>query len=81
MGKEKPRHNPYKKQNCYGKECLCCETIEIDGVEKKYCHRYGTRGTKICNGNPYNCCKVKYHIAASRSDTQKINNVEPKGLI
>lgn len=28
-----------------------------------------------CGGNPHNCYKVKYQILASRSDTQKNNNI------
>ena len=26
-----------------------------------------------CQGNPHNCCKVRYQILASKSDRQKIN--------
>ena len=77
MGKGKPRHNPYKKQNNYSNNCWMCETIEnFNGEEIKWCMRYGTRAVKICGGNPHNCSKVLYRIAASRSDIQKANNVE-----
>ena len=75
MGKGKPRHNPNKKQNNYPSDCWMYE-----GEEVKWCRRYGTRGVKICGGNPHNCSKVLYRIAASRSDIQKMNDVEPIGL-
>ena len=81
MGKGKPRHNPNKKQNNYPSDCWMYETGEdSNGEEVKWCIRYGTRGVKICGGNPHNCSKVLYRIAASRSDIQKANDVEPIGL-
>lgn len=69
MGKNKPRYNPNKPQNKYGKYCqwyeehnnfACCE-----------------RGWDVmkCKGNPYNCVKVKYQILASRSDKQKNDGI------
>ena len=73
MGKGKPRHDPHKKNNI-GSECWYCEDIG----HIKWCSLYGSSVIKICNGDYHNCCKVKYRIAASRSDIQKQNNVEPK---
>ena len=66
MAVMKQRHNPNKKQNQMGSLCTYYE----HGV----CER-GWDTTK-CGGNPYNCCKVKYQILASRSDIQKNNNVD-----
>lgn len=72
MGRGKPRNNPDKKQNKYGNWCNACE--EVNG--KLYCEAMqGTNDTKICKGNPHNCCKVKYHKEATKSDIRKINNM------
>lgn len=72
MGRGKPRHNPDKKQNKYGNWCDACE--EVNG--KLYCEAmHGTNATKICKGNPHNCCKVKYHKEATKSDIRKINDM------
>lgn len=80
MGKDKPRHNPHKKQHHYlgwlG-ECQYCE-VYYEGNEKHfYCPIYGY-ATEYCKGDPYKCRKALYRLAASRSDVQKNNNVEPK---
>ena len=79
MGKDKPRHNPDKPQNqCnnpFGK-CIFYEEIpQSSGEIVVYCARFGSGSTKICKGDKHNCCKVKYRIAASRSDVQKENEV------
>jgi hypothetical protein len=70
MGKGKPRHNPDKKQNNYGSHCSYYEE------NCTYCEAL-LKSTK-CKGNPYNCIKSLYELAAGRSDIQKINNVQPK---
>ena len=75
MGKDKPRHNPHKKNNI-GSECWYCEDIKLFNNELKWCSLYGSSVINICKGDYHNCCKVRYKIAASRSDIQKINNVE-----
>lgn len=77
MGKGKPRHNPHKKNNI-GSECWHCEDIKFNNEYIKWCSLYGSSAINICKGDYHNCCKVKYRIAASLSDTQKQNNVEPK---
>lgn len=69
MGKNKPRHNPDKKQNkmrdfCqYFEKCasghIACEGLVGDA--------------KVCKGNPHNCIKTFYRRAASRSNTQTNN--------
>jgi hypothetical protein len=69
LSKGKPRHNPNKPQNKYGDWCSYCD--EVNG--KLYCEQ--GKDANICKGNPHNCIKVLYKIAASRSDTQKIDNV------
>ena len=73
MGKGKPRHNPNKPQNKIGKWCCYYEGYN-DRYNDRYWCELGYNITK-CNGNPHNCCKVKYQILASRSDTQKNNEV------
>lgn len=72
MGKGKPRYDPYKEEK-YSRGCWCYESCG-------YCRKYGGRAADICKGNIHMCNKVKYRIAASRSDIQKANDVEPKGL-
>mgnify|MGYP000285691113 CR=1 FL=1 len=67
MGKGKPRQNPDKKQNKYGSFCNYYE----EG--SKYCETL--KDSSICSGNPHNCIKVAYKVAASRSDKQKNNDV------
>lgn len=69
MGKNKPRHNPNKKQNLMGNKCSYYEGNE----KNNWCER-GWDVTK-CQGNPHNCCKVKYQILASRSDKQKNDGI------
>lgn len=69
MGKGKPRHNPNKPQNKTGKWCSYYE-----GYDDIHWCELGYDITK-CNGILHNCCKVKYQILASRSDTQKNNDV------
>ena len=69
MSKGKPRHNLDKPQNKIGKWCSYYE-----GFNDHYWCELGYDITK-CSGNPYNCCKVKYQILASRSDIQKNNNI------
>ena len=62
MGKGKPRHNPDKPANKYGKRCPYWEEY-INGTA-------GCEGSELsekqlkCNGNRHNCVKVKYHTAA-----------------
>lgn len=71
MGKGKPRWYPDKKQNKYGDWCSACEDVN----DKLYCEAHqGTNATDICKGNPHNCCKVKYHKEATKSDIRKIND-------
>lgn len=62
MGKGKPRHNPDKKQNNYGKECQA-----YDGYT---CHGGCSMDIKKCKGNPHNCKKTFYARLASRSNKQ-----------
>lgn len=68
MGKGKPRHDPYKEER-YSRGCLYYESCG-------FCFRYGGRAAEICKGNIHMCSKVKYRIAASRSDIQKANDVD-----
>lgn len=66
MSKGKPRHNPDKPQNRLGSFCSYYEGIG------KYCE--ALRDTTKRDGNPHNCCKVSYQIAASRSDKRKLED-------
>jgi hypothetical protein len=70
VGKGKPRRDPNKKQNLYGSKCSYSEEHNGVGV----CEA-GIGDWNICKGNPHNCVKVLYKIAASRSDKQKLNEV------
>lgn len=62
MGKGKPRHNPDKPANKYGKRCPYWEEY-INGTA-------GCEGSALsekqlkCNGNRHNCVKVDYHKQA-----------------
>ena len=62
MGKGKPRHNPDKPANKYGKRCPYWEEY-INGTA-------GCEGSALsenqlkCNGNRHNCVKVSYHTLA-----------------
>jgi hypothetical protein len=69
MSKCKPRHNPDKRQNRMGRWCSYCD--EVNG--QLFCEQ--GKDANICKGNPHNCVKVLYKIAASRSDKQKLNEV------
>lgn len=69
MDKDKPRHNPDKKQNKMGDFCQYYE--EYDSRHVAYEGNAGN--AKVCQGNPYNCVKTFYKRAAIRSNKQ-INN-------
>ena len=62
MRKGKPRHNPDKPANKYGRHCPRYETY-CDGS-------IGCEGSDLCGdqlkckGNRHNCVKVKYHTFA-----------------
>ena len=68
MSKNRPRHNPTKKQNNYGSWCDCCE--EIDG--KLNCSAGAPQHIveTVCKGNRHNCCKVTYRKWAGKSEKQ-----------
>jgi len=73
MGKNKPRHNPDKKQNLIGDFCQWYEFWQAEDKSKGgYCEGHFGDG-KICKGNPHNCVKTKYSKLASMSDKQKTN--------
>ena len=61
MGKMKPRHNPDKPQNNKPLWCPYCEVLQSGTLT---CIRKSHEATKICQGNPHNCIKTKYHEAA-----------------
>lgn len=69
MSKNKPRHDPDKKQNKMGNFCQYYEEYSDANVACE-----GLIGdAKVCQGNPHNCVKTFYKRAASRSNKQ-INN-------
>ena len=67
MGKNKPRHDPEKKQNKYGKECYFYDNTTGSGYRCDF-----GNDVSICKGNRHNCVKQKYHDLARLSDRQKI---------
>ena len=69
MGKGKPRKYPDKKQNLMGGWCQQCDIPAPMNDNNMNCEL--GYDTHICNGNPHNCIKVKYHQQASLSDRQK----------
>ena len=71
MGKGKPRHNPDKPQNKYGKVCKCY--LHDGGYFCPAYHKNMVDIIKICNLNPHNCSKVKYRLFASMSEEKKEN--------
>ena len=76
MSKGKPRHNPDKPANLRGGWCSHCD--EVDGeLIRNY---EGKRGCAICGGNPHNCIKVSLHKIASLSESQRNNQVSPRGV-
>lgn len=68
MGKGKPRRNPNKRQNLYGSWCSYAEEMPSGQIT---CENSFIADCKICEGNPHNCIKIKYHNLASMSDRQK----------
>lgn len=73
MSKNKPRHDPDKKQNKMGNFCQYYEEYSNANVACE-----GLIGdAKVCQGNPHNCVKTFYKRAASRSNKQ-INNSDFK---
>lgn len=69
MSKNKPRHNPDKRQNRMGDLCQYYEEY-VSG----HAACEGNIGdVKVCQGNPHNCVKTLYRRTASRSNVQ-INN-------
>jgi hypothetical protein len=60
MGQGRPRHNPDKKQNNYGK---WCSYHEEDSKGNQSCEAGILSPT--CNGNRHNCVKEKYKLLAS----------------
>ena len=72
MGKGKPRWYQDKPQNNMP---LICPRFEDHGNGNYYCEQGNVGDAKICNGNPHNCVKTKYHRAASRSNKQIIDDV------
>ena len=79
MSKGKPRHNPDKKQNNYGKFCSCCE--EING--KLYCEVGAPQHVveTVCKGNPHNCCKVTYRKWAGKNPTKGLPHPESQFMV
>lgn len=71
MAKGKPRLYPDKPQNNMP---LICPRFEDHGNGIYYCEQGNVRDAYICNGNPHNCVKTKYHRAASRSNKQIIDD-------
>ena len=77
--KNKPRHNPNKKQNLYGTNYECDNFDIINN--KEYCHDehnvglnefvawWNTKNGKlICNGNRHNCIRNKLKWKASTKE-------------
>ena len=69
MSKGKPRWYPEKPQN--NRQIPCPRYEEHEG--NCYCEQGTSADAMVCKGNPHNCVKTKYHIAASRSDKQIID--------
>ena len=71
MGKGKPRHNPDKPANKYGRWCPYFETYYNGKVG---CEAYLDIHDKIedmeCKGNRHNCVKVDYHRHAILKNTK-----------
>ena len=63
----KNRWYPNKPQNNMP---LICPRYEEYSNGSCYCHGGSVGDAEICNGNPHNCIKTKYHRAASRSNKQ-----------
>ena len=66
----KPRHNPEKPQNKYGKICQYYEEYK----NGSFACEIGYGDINICKGNGHNCVKIKYKKLACRSDKQKIED-------
>ena len=62
MGKGKPRWYPEKDLNRIGNVCEWSEDDQKGGIR---CEA-GYGDINICKGDRHNCCKVKYHILASK---------------
>lgn len=69
VGKNRPRHNPDKKQNRMGD---FCQYYEKCASGHSVCEGH-VGDANVCKGNPHNCVKTLYRRAASRSNIQ-INN-------
>lgn len=68
MAKGKPRHNPDKPQNIYGRWCPYYEEYS-NGTASCEC---GHGNMEVCKGNKHNCIKIKYKNLACRSDEKKL---------
>ena len=72
MTKGKPRHNPDKPQNNYGR----CPYY--DGKQCEAGIKYGNRNPiKICKGNRHNCVKVEYKVHAIYNSSRRLINENP----
>ena len=73
MSKGKPRHNPNKPANKYGRHCPYYEEY-IDGSTA--CEALLPGNVLKCGGNRHNCVKVSYHTLAilKNNPTKRIIN-------
>lgn len=73
MRKDKPRHNPDKPSNKWGKKCPYYEEHTREDGTKWYMCEFPNGGpVKKCKGNRHNCIKTAFSkIASIKNETKR----------
>jgi len=66
--KDKPRHNPDKRQNKAGGDGTC---MWWDKIGRGHICEMGLMWDKYCDGNPHKCKKAELKFRASLPDNRK----------